>query len=108
MTEKGDPYENAIAERINSTIKNEFGINDLHVSFKETQKQISEAVVLYNTHRLHHSNGNKTPLEMHGQQEKQVKRYGKRKTPTLVPAPEEEAGSAEEQPVSSMVSDNDA
>jgi putative transposase len=27
MTQNGDPYENAIAERINGIIKNEFNLN---------------------------------------------------------------------------------
>lgn len=108
MTEKGDPYENAIAERINGTIKNEFGINELNISFKETQAQIKQAVDLYNDYRKHNSNEGLTPNQMHSQQDKPIKQYGKKKNHNLASAPEEEAGSAEEQPVSSMVLDKDA
>lgn len=108
MTENGDPYENAIAERINGTIKNEFGISHLQTTFKETKARITEAVNLYNDYRRHHSNGGLTPNQMHSQQEKPVKRYGKGKSTNLATSPKEETGSAEEQPVSSMVSDKDA
>jgi transposase InsO family protein len=103
MTEKGDPYENAIAERLNGTIKYEFGMYQAMGTFTQTKAGIEEAVHLYNDYRRHHSNSGLTPNQMHGQSLLKIKQYGKRKNGTLATAPKEETGSAEEQPVSSMV-----
>ena len=40
MTENGDPYENAIAERVNGILKGEFDLYSSKVGFKETTKKI--------------------------------------------------------------------
>jgi transposase InsO family protein len=108
MTEKGDPYENAIAERVNGTIKHEFGLWEATGNFMHTWRLTKEAVETYNSYRLHMSNGGITPDEMHKQQEKKVRRYAKRKAVNLTSVSEEEAGSAEEQPASSMTQDSTA
>jgi transposase InsO family protein len=57
MTENGDPLENAIAERINRTIKEEFS-DQRHLSFKnisEGRYKISEWIKFYNEERPHRS-----------------------------------------------------
>lgn len=65
MTENGDPYENALAERMNRTIKEEFGL-DIIVKTKElVRRVIEEAILLYNTYRPHLSLKMKTPEEVH-------------------------------------------
>ena len=65
MTENGDPYENALAERMNRTIKEEFfgdgKFNDLRV----LEMVAKESLVIYNQERPHLSLGMQTPNEVH-------------------------------------------
>ena len=49
MTEQSDPYENAIAERVNGILKQEFGIGQGFTDFKMAKKEIKNAILLYNT-----------------------------------------------------------
>lgn len=57
MAENGDPLDNAIAERINSIIKEEY-LNDYPAETIEQAKELLSAVVkLYNNERLHKSTG---------------------------------------------------
>jgi putative transposase len=53
MTENSDPYENALAERMNRTIKEEFCMNQNLKSINQVCEAVSEAVWLYNTYRPH-------------------------------------------------------
>ena len=108
MSEAGNPYQNAIAERVNGILKDEFQISEQALTYEALSQLVEESVKLYNSHRLHTSNGYLTPDEMHAQQTVKPRRYGKKKSPNLVPASEEEAGSAEEQPASSKVSESKA
>lgn len=65
MTENGDPLENAIAERINGIIKEEY-LYDYQVnSIKDAQELFSQVVRLYNSDRPHMSIGNLTPNQIH-------------------------------------------
>jgi len=64
MTENGDPRENAIAERINGTIKNEFYLSNFR-SFKEAKARVSEAIYIYNVIRPHLSLNYLTPSLAH-------------------------------------------
>lgn len=65
MTENSDPYENALAERMNRTIKEEFGM-DKTLKNKETVKQlIEESIFLYNNKRPHLALQMKTPEQVH-------------------------------------------
>lgn len=70
-TQKYDPYENAIAERINGILKYEFGLKNTIKSVKIAQMMVREAVELYNNERLHLSLDYKTPQEVHNQYNKQ-------------------------------------
>jgi putative transposase len=56
MTQDGSPYDNAIAERVNGILKQEFGLDGPFETMKDAEKQIIEAVSLYNTLRPHLSN----------------------------------------------------
>lgn len=67
MTEHSDPYENALAERMNRTIKEEFGLGELIKSKQHAKKLISEAVDLYNCKRPHLSLKMNTPENIHKQ-----------------------------------------
>jgi putative transposase len=65
MTENGDPLENAIAERVNGIIKEEY-LNDYQVNDIQEAKELLDAVIqLYNNERPHMSIGNLTPNQVH-------------------------------------------
>jgi hypothetical protein len=63
MTESGDPKENAQAERINGTMKNELLKDVVFHSIKEVQVAVSVAVEFYNNERPHMSIDMMTPSE---------------------------------------------
>ena len=68
MTQNSDPYENAIAERINGILKTEL----LQVKYDNEQqalKSIQKAVTIYNTKRPHLSIGLLTPETAHRKNE---------------------------------------
>ena len=79
LTEKYDPYENAITERINGTLKQEFdtarNIKNLHIK----KEVIKNAIEIYNNFRPHLSNHILTPQEMHKQNKLQRKQYKSKK-----------------------------
>lgn len=64
-TQKYDPYENAVAERINGILKYEFGLRKTLPNLKIARKMVKQAVAIYNRERLHWSLGLKTPEEVH-------------------------------------------
>lgn len=64
MSRKGDPLENAIAERINGIIKNEY-LKHRKLTVENNQQQIKEVIELYNQERPHLSWNMKTPNEVH-------------------------------------------
>jgi len=68
MTEKGDPYENALAERMNKTLKEEFLLGDGFDCFELASASVSKAVNTYNTLRPHASCNHMTPDAAHQQQ----------------------------------------
>jgi putative transposase len=78
MTENGDPYENAIAERINGILKDEFGIGEQHNNLKDALYQIEESINIYNTLRPHLSCYMNTPIQMHKQQSITLKKWNKK------------------------------
>jgi putative transposase len=65
MTENGDPLENAVAERVNGIIKDEYldayEVNNL----KEAKNLLKTSIDLYNNERPHMSIGNFTPEAIH-------------------------------------------
>lgn len=65
MTEMGDPYENAIAERVNGILKHELELKRIFKSFQEAENAICRAVQIYNTQRPHSSCNYLTPMEAH-------------------------------------------
>ena len=82
MTESGDPLENAIAERLNGILKDEY-LNDSSInSIEEARKALTRAVHFYNEDRPHMSIGNLYPSQVHKQNlktEKLWKNYYKKK-----------------------------
>lgn len=70
MTQSGDPLENAIAERVNKTIKEEF-TTDKQINFSNIEtarKEIRKFVEFYNSERPHRSINWFTPEKAHLQQ----------------------------------------
>ena len=61
MTENGDPYENAVAERVNGILKTEWLYQMTLKSIHQAQMAIDRIVYLYNNIRPHESVGNMTP-----------------------------------------------
>ena len=78
MTENGDPRENAIAERINKTIKEEFTEKKTLTfnNFTEAKKKMKKIVKFYNEVRPHSSIERYTPNEAY-QMEGRLKRCWK-------------------------------
>lgn len=78
MTENGDPYENALAERMNGIIKTEFNLYNTQLGFEQTGKLIEKSIKAYNSLRPHASCDYMTPDETHlqaGQLNKRWKHY---------------------------------
>ena len=65
MTENSDPYENAIAERINGILKQEFMIDTYHLDLAIMKEIVKETIDIYNNDRPHWSNHMLTPNQMH-------------------------------------------
>lgn len=63
MTERGDPKDNAQAERINNTMKNELLKDKVFRSIDEVTAAVSVAVNFYNNERPHMSIGMLTPAK---------------------------------------------
>ena len=76
-TQQYDPYENAVAERINGIIKYEFGFMKKLPSMEVAQKMIVQAIEIYNHERRHKSLNMKTPAQAHKENNHQHKFYKK-------------------------------
>lgn len=67
MTEQSDPYENALAERMNRTIKEEFLMIDKFRDYQLLKRTVAESVDIYNTERPHLSCAMQYPADVHKQ-----------------------------------------
>ncbi len=65
MTEENHCYENAMAERVNGILKQEYGLDQEFPTKKQAAKAFREAVNLYNHRRPHMSLGFGIPGEVH-------------------------------------------
>lgn len=65
MTENGDPLENAIAERMNGILKEEYLKHEKPENKEQAEEQLQRAVKLYNEERPHFSIGLLTPELVH-------------------------------------------
>jgi transposase InsO family protein len=84
MTEKGDPYENAIAERVNGILKDEFGLSEQLTNISEAILQTAQSIDIYNKKRPHLSCHMLTPVQMHKQNQVKLKIYNKKAQTSLV------------------------
>ena len=64
MTESGDPKDNAQAERINNTMKNELLKDKVFTNLSEVIAAVAVAVDFYNNRRPHMSIGMSVPADM--------------------------------------------
>ena len=70
MTEKGDPLENAVAERVNGIIKNEYLECYQVDNIIRGKELLSKVIDLYNKERPHMSIGNLNPEYLHENNQK--------------------------------------
>ncbi len=77
MTESGSPYDNAVAERVNGVLKDEFGLGERLNGFQEAKVHTEQSINIYNLLRPHLSCQMLTPKQMHQQQKMKVKTYKK-------------------------------
>ena len=74
MTTKHDPYENAVAERVNGILKGEYAIEGFRTE-REARREIRAAIRLYNTERPHLSCGYRTPQQAHRAEGYKLKKW---------------------------------
>jgi putative transposase len=77
MTECYDPYANAVAERVNGILKQEFLLEEYNVNKKIMKKIIMQSIENYNKIRPHLSCKMLTPNQMHKQNTIKIKTYKK-------------------------------
>jgi transposase InsO family protein len=65
MTEANHCYENALAERVNGILKDEYSLDAMFIDHGHALRACVEAIRLYNTRRPHCALGLKTPEEVH-------------------------------------------
>jgi len=81
MGEVGNPYENAVAERVNGILKSEFMLSETFETLWHAQKHVEESVQIYNERRPHLSCESMTPEQAYGQEgllKKRWKNYQKK------------------------------
>lgn len=74
-TQNSDPYENAIAERINRTLKYEYGLRKNIPDMITAHKMVKLAIEIYNNKRLHLSLDYQTPAYVHTNENTIYKSY---------------------------------
>jgi putative transposase len=79
MTTKYDPYENAVAERVNGILKNEYEIEGCFLSETDARREINHTIWLYNNDRPHLSCKMLTPAQAHVCGNYKLKYWGRKK-----------------------------
>lgn len=74
MTQTGDPYENAMAERVNGILKTEL-ISDSYPDLKMAMQHIARCITIYNYRRVHSSLNWQIPDDVHTQKGPQLKKW---------------------------------
>jgi putative transposase len=91
MTQNGDPYENAIAERLNGILKGEL-INKHYDTVDNASNHIARCITIYNYKRRHSSLNWQIPDDVHKQRGPQIRRWknyyqnNTKTKPTILPA----------------------
>ena len=74
MTNKGDPLENAVAERVNGILKTEL-ISSYYNNIDDASLHISRCITIYNYRRRHSSLNWQIPADVHQQKGPQIRRW---------------------------------
>ncbi len=82
MTENGDPYENAIAERVNGILKDEYELNKTFPDYHAALEAAKVAVYKYNNKRPHRSIDFMFPVDAHRESGPLKKHWKKREFDT--------------------------
>lgn len=80
MTQNSDPYENAVAERINGILKQEFNIDKFNQQLSVMKVLVKNVIDIYNNKRPHYSNYMLTPNQMHQQKKIEIRTYKRKNT----------------------------
>ena len=78
MTENGDPYENAVAERVNGILKDEYELNETFSDYHKALEATKSAVYKYNHKRPHRSVSFMFPIDAHYEKGPLKKHWKKR------------------------------
>jgi len=100
MSSRGNPYENAVAERVNGIFKTEFYLDRYFRNINQVRQVVKEMVAVYNHNRPHTSCNYLTPEQAHHQHGVLKKRWRTYKSKTKTHNPQqigEEAKKALEQ-----------
>lgn len=81
MTENSDPYENAIAERVNGILKYEFSIGDGFKNHASALSEVKKSIFIYNNRRPHRSCKMLTPAQAHLSGKYKLPSYAWKKKP---------------------------
>ena len=65
MTQNGDVYQNAVAERVNGILKIDFLLNNTFNSIQQATANAKQSVAIYNNERPHLSLGYQTPQHVY-------------------------------------------
>jgi transposase InsO family protein len=79
MAEKGNPYENAIAERMNGILKENYNLKKVFNSWEEANQKVDAAIYSYNCRRPHGSIEGLRPFEAHQKEGKLKKKWKEKK-----------------------------
>lgn len=77
MTTKYDPYENAIAERVNGILKGEFYLDKTFHNARDAQRAVRRTIEVYNTKRPHYSCKLMVPEQAHISGKYELKKWSK-------------------------------
>jgi putative transposase len=77
MTETGDPLDNAVAERVNGILKDEYLDCYTVYTFEQAKELLNAVIKLYNEERPHMSIGNLVPQKVHHEEVKPAERLWK-------------------------------
>ena len=66
MAHKGSPHENALAERVNGILKQEYGLGKSIDNQQKAIQMVNKAIESYNCKRPHNSLAGQTPNQIHG------------------------------------------
>ncbi len=83
MTENGDPYENAVAERINGILKDEYDLAETFLDYNQAHEAVKSAINKYNNKRPHRSCDMMPPAVAHLYKGQMKKHWKTKRKPSI-------------------------